>query len=79
MNIGSTLGTAILRSFYLAAGAGLVAFLPAWAVTDQLKAPLISGALGALWALGFRGGGEGLYDAQRQRDDDVKASDVKVG
>ena len=78
MNIGSTLGTAILRSIYLAAGAGLVAFLPAYAVTDQLKAPLISGALAALWALGFRGGGEGMYDASRQKAGDVKASDVQA-
>lgn len=81
MNIGSTLGTAILRGIYLAVGAGIGAALPVYAVIDAppWKPVIVAGVGAALVALGFRAGGEGLYDAQRQREDDVKASDVKVG
>jgi hypothetical protein len=81
MNIGSTLGTAILRGIYMAVGAGLGAALPVYAVVDTppWKPIIVAGVGAALVALGFRGGVEGLYDADRQRNDDVKASDVKVG
>jgi len=79
VNIGSTLGTAILRGIYMALGTGLLSGLTTYSTTDDEKAAIITGAITALIALGFRGGGEGLYDANRQRNDDVKASDVKVG
>lgn len=81
MNIGSTLGTAILRGIYMAIGAAAGAAVPVYAVVDTppWKPVIVAAAGAALVALGFRAGGEGLYDAERQRNDDVKASDVKVG
>jgi hypothetical protein len=43
-----------------------------------IAALVVSGVLiTALGALGFRGGGEGMYDASRQKAGDVKASDVQ--
>jgi hypothetical protein len=78
MTGASPMTTAFMRSVYMAIGAGLVAFLPAWAATDDLKAPIISGALAALWALGFRGGVEGSFDTSRAANNDVRDSDVPV-
>ena len=77
MNIGSTLGTAILRGLYLAIGTGLLSGLITYSTTDDAKAAIITGLITALGALGFRGGGEGMYDASRQKAGDVKASDVQ--
>lgn len=77
MNIGSTLGTAILRGLYLAIGTGTLTGLLVWATTDDLKPVLVAAGVSALTALGFRGGGEGMYDASRQKAGDVKASDVQ--
>lgn len=68
MNTGTTMGSAVLRSVYLALGSFAVAFLPAWAVTDELKGPIISGGLAALWALGFRGAVEGGFDTSRDAE-----------
>lgn len=76
MNTSTALGTAILRSVYLAIGMFLLAFLPAYAVTDELKGPLIAGGLSALGALGFRGFGEGIFDEHRNATGDAKPSDV---
>ena len=76
MNSGGPLQTAILRGAYQAIGAALVAFLPAYAVTDDLKGPIISGALAALWALGFRGAAEGLFDRARDNAGETRQSDV---
>jgi len=78
MTAGSPLATAVLRGVYQALGAFLVAFLPAYAVTDDLKGPLISGALAALWALGFRAGVEGGFDSSRASNNDIRDSDVPV-
>jgi hypothetical protein len=78
MTGGSPYATAFLRGLYMALGSGLVAFLPAWAVTDDLKAPIISGAMAALFALGFRGGFEGNFDNQRAETNDIRNSDVPV-
>lgn len=76
LNSGSTLGTAILRGAYLAVGTFLVGFLPAYAATDDLKGPLIAGGMGALFALGFRGGVEGLSDKSRDERGRVLPGDV---
>jgi hypothetical protein len=78
MTAGSPLAAAFLRGIYLAIGSFLFAFLPAWAVTEDIKGPLISGGLAALWALGFRGGFEGNFDTSRASNNDVRASDVPV-
>lgn len=78
MTAGSPLAAAFLRGVYLAIGSFLFAFLPAWAVTDDLKAPLISGGLAALWALGFRGGFEGNFDTNRAANGDLRDSDVPI-
>lgn len=76
LNAGSTLGTATLRGVYLAVGTFLVGFLPAWAVTDDLKGPLIAGGMSALFALGFRSGIEGLADSNRDNAGTVLPGDV---
>lgn len=76
MNTSTTMGTAVLRGAYLAVGTFLVGFLPAYAVTDELKGPLIAGGMAALFALGFRGGLEGGFDANRQAHNEVRSSDV---
>lgn len=76
MTTDGALGTAFLRSAYLAAGMFLIAFLPAWAVTDDLKGPLIAGGMTALGALGFRGLGEGLFDKHRNATGDLRSADV---
>lgn len=76
LNDGSTQGTAILRGAYLAIGSFCFGFFPAWAATDDLKAPLIAGVMTALWAMGFRGGIEGRSDTQRDRRGQVLPGDV---
>ena len=76
LNTGSTFGTAVLRGVYLAVGAGGLAFLGAWAATDDLKAPLSAGGIAALTALGFRSGVEGVVDAHRDATGKVLSSDV---
>lgn len=76
MNTSTALGTAILRSLYLAIGMFAVAFLPAFAVTDDLKGPLIAGGMSALGALGFRGLGEGIFDERRNAIGKTSSSDV---
>lgn len=78
MNSGGALQTAILRGFYQALGSGTLVFLITWGTTDQLKGPIIGGCVAALGALGFRGGVEGSLDAQRQKNGDVKPSDVSA-
>lgn len=77
LTAGSPLATAMLRGVYLALGSFAVAFLPAYAVTDDLKGPLIAGAMAALWALGFQGG-MGQFDANRAARNDIRDSDVPV-
>ncbi len=76
MNSGGTLQTAILRSFYQALGSGASVFLITWATTDELKGPIIAGAVAALAALGFRGGIEGTFDKARNDAGKVRPSDV---
>lgn len=77
MNVGSTMGTALLRGLYVAFVAGGLAFLTAWQQTDDAKGSAITGGIAFLGALGIRGGLEGTLDAGRQRAGDVKASDVQ--
>lgn len=76
MNTGTTLSTAILRSVYLAIGSGLLTALGVWATTDEWKPVVIAGGIAALTALGFRGGAEGVFDANRAARLDQKPSDV---
>lgn len=76
LNFGTPAVTAFMRGLYLAGGTFAVAFLPAYAVTDSLKGPLISGGLGALFALGFRSGVEGVADSRRNDKGQVKPGDV---
>ena len=76
MNARTTMGTAILRGLYLAAGSGLLVFLATWATTDELKGPIVAGGISALSALGFRGGIEGKFDAGRDQAGRVLSSDV---
>ena len=95
MNVDSTFGTAILRGLYnffcTACVAGITAYLGVAALiqgslenagvssTDRLVFAILTGLLSGFGALGFRGGIEGLYDANRQENNEVKTSDVQVG
>lgn len=71
------MGTALLRGLYNAVGAGLVSFLMTYQVTRDWRDAGVVGAITALGALGFRGGFEGSLDSQRQKNGDVKPSDVQ--
>lgn len=76
MTLGSPMTTAILRGLYTALGTGAITFLITWASVDEIKGPIIAGAVAALTALGFRAGGEGLYDTKRAARHDVRPGDV---
>lgn len=76
MNTASTFGTALLRGIYLAIGSGVLTALLVWATTDEWKPVIIAGGVSALTALGFRAGGEGIYDARRAAAVNQKSSDV---
>jgi hypothetical protein len=78
MNLNGTLSTAILRGAYNAIGTGAFTFLVMWGAVS-LKAAAIAGGIAALGALGFRSGGEGVYDMRRQLAGEVKPSDVQPG
>lgn len=65
LNFGSTTTTVIARSIYNAIGAGAVALLTTYSVTDSWEDALIVAGITALGALGFRGAGEGLSDIRR--------------
>lgn len=81
METGSTAGTAVLRGLYNFVAASLLAGITAYmgvgvmitgnmenagvAESDRIVFAVLTGILGGLGALGFRGGAEGLYDANR--------------
>ena len=89
MNTSSTTGTAVLRGIYNFIGTSLAAALSTYIATgavidsvsrsDKIESAAIIGLISGLAALGFRSGVEGSYDAARQRDGDVKTSDVQPG
>ena len=74
----AVLMSAVIRGFYVAIGSGATAFLTTYATTDDMKSSLIVGGITALAALGFRGGGEGLYDTSRAASGNMNAGDVAV-
>lgn len=76
MNGSSPQATALIRGLYLAAGMFALGFLTVWATTDEYKAPIISGGIMALGALGFRTGLEGRLDQKRDRAGNVLPGDV---
>jgi hypothetical protein len=79
MNFGNAVMTAaILRGLYVALGTGISTALLVWATTDDWKPVIIAGATSALAALGFRGGLEGVYDANRASTGNINAGDVPV-
>ena len=79
MLTSSTVGTAALRALYAAIIAGLVAGITTYQTTDDTKAAILTGALAALSMLGYRGVGEGAYDAKRQDEGKVSKADVQPG
>lgn len=89
MNTDSTFGTAVLRGAYNFVGtamtAGITCYLAMQGVVgdtvstgDIREVSVLTGLLGGLAALGFRGGVEGFVDNRRQNKNDVKPSDVQV-
>lgn len=76
LNANSPLTTAMLRGLYLALGTAAAAWLTCYATTDDVKASSITAGIVGLGALGFRSGGEGLYDRHRDQTGDAKSSDV---
>jgi hypothetical protein len=70
--------SAILRGFYVAVIAGLGGALPIWTQTDNTKLIIIAFLGPFLTALGWRGGGEGGYDANRAATGNMNAGDVPV-
>ncbi|MCG3176889.1 MAG: hypothetical protein MOGMAGMI_01853 [Candidatus Omnitrophica bacterium] len=79
MNTNNALTTAILRGFYAALIAGLLAGLTASQQGSTDREAVIIGAIAALGVLGARGGIEGVYDQRRNATGNVKASDVGQG
>lgn len=76
MNVGGTLATALLRSWYLAVIAGASAAVAAAQQGLDTKAAILTGCAGGLAILAARGLGEGAYDSNRNAAGDVKPSDV---
>jgi len=76
LNANSTGLTVALRALYNAAGAGAVALLTTYSVTDSWEDALIVAAITALGALGFRGGVEGLADMRRDAEGKRLPGDV---
>lgn len=96
MNTGTTYGTAILRGLYLFVATALVAGITAYMSVgilvdgsvealvderDRIVYAVLTGALAGLGALGFRAGGEGVYDGLRDANihagsETAKPSDV---
>lgn len=70
--------TAMLRALYQAIGQAALVGLLTWATTDETKTIVVASGVAALTALGFRGGIEGAFDANRARHNDVRDSDVPV-
>ena len=66
----------MLRGIYVAIGSGLTAGLMAMQQGVDDRGSLIIGLLSGLVALGFRAGGEGVYDQHRDDTGDVRGSDV---
>lgn len=88
MNGNSTGSTALLRGFYLFLGTlavtaitAYLAFPDSFGVTEaeKIKYSILTGAIPALSALGFRVGVEGSSDKARQANGEVKPGDVQVG
>lgn len=79
LNAGSTVTTALLRGAYTAIVLGLIAGLTTLQTTDDTRAAVITGILAGLSALGVRAGVEGIADAKRQTNGDVKNGDVQRG
>jgi hypothetical protein len=67
---------AILRGLYQAFGMFVVTFLTSWELSDDLKHAVIMAGIAACTVLGFRAGGEGLYDSLRDKGGHVQPSDV---
>lgn len=78
LNANSTILTALLRGLYVAIVAGLVSGLTVLQTTDDNRAAVITGLLAGLGALTVRGGVEGIADANRQHDGEVKPGDVQA-
>ena len=72
------LSTAIMRGLYTALGTGISTALLTWAATDDIKTIVIASVGAALTVLGFRGGGEGLYDRNRANTGNMNAGDVPM-
>jgi hypothetical protein len=76
LNTGTTMGTAVLRGLYNAAGTGAAAFLTCYATTHDIETAAIVAGITALGALGFRSGIEGVADAIRDARGRVLPGDV---
>lgn len=78
MNSGGPQMTALIRAFYSAVIAGLLAGLTAAQSGSSDRDSVIIGLIAGLSILGTRGIGEGVYDSRRDNAGDVKASDVSA-
>jgi len=68
--------TAIKRGIYNGLMTFGVTFLTTYLVTDVWSEAGIIAGIAAFGVLGFRAGGEGLYDTMRQNNGNVQPSDV---
>ncbi len=78
MTGGTPVITAWMRGAYQAIGQAALVALTTWATTDEPKTIIVAAGTAALLALGFRGLGEGAFDANRAANNDVRKSDVPV-
>jgi hypothetical protein len=70
------LQAAIFRGLIIAIPAAILTTLTTWSQTNDAKTLAIAGLTSLLSTFLLRSGLEGLYDAKRQNDGDVHASDV---
>ncbi len=76
LNFQTTTMTVVARAVYNALGAGAVALLTTYSVTDSWNEAAIVAGITALGALGFRGAGEGIPDIMRDSKGKVLPGDV---
>lgn len=69
--MNNPLVVAIIRALYIACGTGAAVALATWATTDDPKTIIIATGTAFLGILGFRGGGEGIFDQLTKPDMNV--------
>lgn len=74
--MNATEKAALIRGLYNALMTFGVTFFTSYLTTDVMRDSLIIAAIAAFGVLGFRAGGEGVYDSHRQKTGAVTPADV---